>query len=392
MKRIDCLLLVSNGVNPSQYGVLPYFTKKFHEALLSLGINSRFWEVEKHYPGPFIQELLEDPPLCTISFNSMIANDQGLLICEDTGIPHVNIVVDAIYYFFGQIGCRKGIFTCIDRTDTVIYEQMGFRNIFFLPHATEKIESVVAHEDKKFDVVMLASCIDYEEVHKLWVLYYSAELCQIMNEAVEIIIKYPQTPSYQAFITALDHSKKIIGNIPLIFILHDIDLYIRGIDRVNLIRSIKNARIDIFGSEIEGGDWKKYLNQSNVVIHGPIPFNETVEVIKQAKIVLNSCPTIKDGAHERVFTALASGALVLSSSSQYLREQFPQDAIIFYDEIPREKVNSLIDDYLENPSKRASAIELSGQIVMEQHTWEQRAKQLIVKLLPILEGIHKSSD
>ena len=382
MTRIDCLQFSSKVDQPSQYGVLPYFTKKFHEALLELGIDSRLWVVNKDEPKDFFKELQEDPPLCTLSFNYCIKGEKG--------IPHVNVLVDAPYYFFDQMSLENIIWTCTDRIDAGIYGKLGFDNIFFLPHATEKID--LSSDKKKYDVVMLASNIDYEEIRKQWDEQYSDGLLEVMLNSVAMMQKSPALPSYQAFVDALDAYQLNgggIGEISLTHIFHQIDLYIRGLDRVELVRSIKNARVDIFGSAKNGIGWKKYINQPNVIIHEDIPFTEALEVMKQSRVVLNSCPTIRDGAHERVFTALAGGALVVSSESRYLREQFPPGSIIYYEGSAKAHIGPLIDDYLSNPRERASSLEIARQIVLQNHTWEQRAKQLVVELVPILEKMKK---
>lgn len=381
MTRIDCLQFTSQVDRPSQYGVLPHFTQKFHEALLAAGINSRLWVVNKDEPKEFFKELQEDPPLCTVSFNYCIKGEKN--------IPHVNILVDAPYYFFNQMSLGNIIWTCTDRIDEGIYSKLGFDNIFFLPHAAEKID--ISKQEKKYDVVMLSSHIDYEEIRKQWNELYSDGLVEVMDNAVAMMLKSPAMPSYQAFVDALDVYQAKgggIGDISLTHIFHQIDLYIRGIDRVELVRSIKNARVDIFGSSKNDG-WKKYIDQPNVFIHDELPFTEALDVIRQSKVVLNSCPTIRDGAHERVFNALASGALVVSSESRYLREEILPGAIIFYEGSGKAHIGPLIDDYLNNPQERTPSLQIAREIVLQNHTWEQRAKQLVIELVPILEKMKK---
>lgn len=387
MARIDCLNIFSKTFSPSQYGALPYFTTKVHEALLTIGIGSRLWNVDHDNPQPFVHGLLEDPPLCTLSFNNLYANDQGTVI-RDSEIYHLNVVVDHVYYFFGQISNPNALLTCVDRTDTEIYRRLGFANIFFLPHATEKIETVVPFDQKKYDVVMLATCIDYEKNREEWKLRYTPEMIQVLDKVVDLLLEQPKTSSYQALIEMLDrHPIKdlVLDNDGLVSILHDLDLYVRGVDRVRLVRSIKQAKVDVFGA----GDWKKYLDQPNVTLHEEIPFSEAVEVMKQSKIVLNSSPTIKDGAHERVFTGIAAGALVVNSESLYLREEFPEGAIIFYDLKNLDHIDSAIAEYLKDPSKRHRTMEIGRQIVLHMHTWEQRVKQMVVGVVPLLEKLKK---
>ena len=70
-------------------------------------------------------------------------------------------------------------------------------------------------------------------------------------------------------------------------------------------------------------DWKKYFEkQSNIIVHDAVPYAESLEIMKQSKIVLNSSIKNKFGAHERIFAGLASGALVLTNENIYLKEYF----------------------------------------------------------------------
>lgn len=383
MRRIDCLYFTSKVTRLSQYGVLTHFAKKFHEALLALGIESRLWEVNKDYPGSFIKELLEDPPFCTVSFNFIIANDQGMAFCEDINIPHINILVDSPFYFFNQIPAKNVVWTCVDRTEKEICQLMGFKNLLFLPHGAEKVER--SDEEKIFDVVMLSSFIDYGQKHEQWQDKFGVELSEIMDESVNLLLKLPQITTYQAFIEILDRHQAALEDFSLSEVLHEIEMQVRGRDRVELIKSIKSSRIDLFGLGGDGKGWKDQINQPNVFFHDAVPFSEAIKIIQKSKVVLNSCPTIKNGAHERVLTGLMNGTLPVSSESKYLREQFPDDAIIYYDTNNFSHVDSMVDEYLKNPEKRSEVLRLSRQIVLNHHTWEERAKQLIIEIVPILE-------
>ena len=74
-------------------------------------------------------------------------------------------------------------------------------------------------------------------------------------------------------------------------------MYIRGIERVRLIKAIKHARIDIFGAGHSKAIWERHLGKNhNLVVHDAVTFDQALELMKHAKIVLNSCAWIKDGA------------------------------------------------------------------------------------------------
>src|SRR5262249_41690528 len=151
---------------------------------------------------------------------------------------------------------------------------------------------------------------------------------------------------YQAFAQALEkhvNLQKGIDprSIDFVAILDDLEMYIRGKDRFELIDAIKDAKVDIFGSADGEVGWKNYLgHKRNITVHEPVPFEQALAIMKHSKIVLNSCPWIKNGAHERIFSGLACGALVITSENPYMSQEFKDgESIVFYQHKKWDKAN-----------------------------------------------------
>lgn len=359
-----------------------------HEALVGQGVKSRLLEAKRNDPGAFLKLLFEDPPECTLSFNGLLPDDKGNFFCELIKIPHVACLVDSPNSFLPLMQSPRTIMTCVDRCSVDFFHGLGSKKVFFLPHGVEK--SLFSEHDskKEYDVVFLASCIDFETIREAWKKKFSSALCQVMDEASEIALSDQNIPYYQAFVQALDqrvNEKGGIdpGKVDFISVLHNIEMYIRGKDRVELIRSINEAQVDVFGSSDEKAGWKKYVgNKRNVKIHDPIPFEQAIEIMKRTKILLNSCTWIKYGAHERILSGLASGALVITDENPYLREHFTDgESIVFYQHHRLDKANHRINEYLANSKKREQLVRKGREIVLKSHTWDHRAAQLL-KALP----------
>jgi len=180
--------------------------------------------------------------------------------------------------------------------------------------------------------------------------------------------------------------------IDFVEVLDQIEMYIRGKDRFELINAIKDAKVDLFGSADGQASWMKCLgNKRNIVFHDPVPFEQALAIIKHSKIILNSCPWIKNGGHERIFAGMALGALVITNENFYMREQFKDgESIVFYQHKKWDKVNRRVNEYLESDGKREKVVEEGRKIVQEKHTWNQRAEQLCKDLPPLLEGIRQA--
>lgn len=381
----------------SQYGVLHHFTRMMHEALQRCGIKCRLLEAKKKDPRPFLEALFQDPPDCTLSFNGLLPDEEGRFFCDMIRIPHVACLVDSPNSFLPLIRTPYSIITCADRSSVDFFQGIGFSNALFMPHAVERTLVPEPGSKREYDVVMLSSCIDFEETRSSWKQKYSPALCEAMEEAVDLTLSDQVTPYYLAFVQALDKQVNRQSGIDpqtinLVAVLDEIEMVIRGKDRVELIKAIKDAKVDIFGSAESLKGWKKYLgNKRNVTVHDPVPFEQALAIMKHSKIILNSCPWIKNGAHERIFSGLACGALVITNENVYMREQFQDgESIVFYQHGKWDKANHRVNEYLENRPKREQVAESGRKIVMKAHTWDHRAAQLIRELIPLIEKVRQS--
>lgn len=389
MKRIDIIMPPN-----TQYGVLLHFTKKFYEAMVRNGINCRLLEAKREDPGTFLKALLNDPPECTLSFNGLLPDDQGRFLADLIKIPHVAYLVGSTYDYVSLTRSAYTILACADKGSVDFFQQLGFSKTFFLPHGIEPSLMPDTTKHREYDVVMFASYIDFKTLRASWKKKFATPVRNAMEEVSEIACADVEVPYYQAFVTALDKQLGKGGRMDpermnFIEILQELELYIRGQDRFNLIKSIKDAKIDLFGVADQGVAWKKALGkQNNVVFHDPIPYEQVLSTMKHSKIVLNSTPWIKEGGHERVFAGLACGALVITNENRYLSTQFRDgESIVFYHPDRLDKANHRVNEYLANETKRENIVSKGREIVMGLDTWDRRVEKLMQELPLLLKKI-----
>jgi spore maturation protein CgeB len=378
----------------SQYGVVNDFTRELSNALNRQGVISRIIEAKRDDPKSFLEEILKDPPDCTLSFNGLLPDEEGRFLADLIKIPHVACLLDAPHHFFSLIKSHYNIITCIDQNFCQTFRDFQFPNVIFLPHAVSKTINPLLEPLPVYDVLMLNSFIDYDVIRQSWSHKYSPELCAVLDEAAEWTLSDPDIPYLQAFVQTLDHHLRLAkaidpNQIDYEGLLDDLESYIGGKIHIELLRSIKDVTVHVFGSQ-EGGGWKKYLGNKHphIKLHAPVPFSEAIELMKRAKIVLNCTPKIKQGLHERLLNSLACGAAVLTLSTPFLRENFKdeEDILLFH---PRrwEELNHKIQTYIQDEDKRYHLVGKGREKVMKHHTWDQRAQTLIQELPPIIEKI-----
>lgn len=375
----------------SLYQVLHYFTKNLADALTRCGVRCRVLEAERDKPQQFIDTLLEDRPACTMSFNGLLPDDEGRFLCDLIEIPHVACLVDAPHHFLALTKSPRSIITSVDRFGCDFFRGMNFQNVLFMPHAVDKklIQQPSEADKRNRDVLLLASYIDYESIREKWHKELPQVVAKAMEEAAEITLSNRNTSYVDAMVQALDKASKQnnginFSNLDFISLIDQLEDYINGKDRVELVRAIKEAKVHIYGAGSH--KWKAALkNQRNVTLHDPIDYLQALQLMRQSKIVLNSCPSIRNGAHERIFAGIASGAAVLTNETIYMAENFKHKKdILFYQHTQKENVNSLINEYLADENTRLKLVDTAQETVKKGHTWDHRASILLKELDPIL--------
>lgn len=388
VKRI-CLL-----VNYNAYESKRYFTEKLAEALNRKKIETKVIDVkERPIEGDLGAEILNYEPDLTCSFNSITHLPDGKYLWDVLQLPHWSILLDPVLYSIGLINSPYSIISCVDRFDVEATRSQNFQNIFFWPHATEA-DIKESRDKREYDVVMLGSCYDYESLKLSWQQRFPKTIHKVLDDAISIVLSDRNISLADSLVTAWNAAKLSPVGVDFMDLFFCLDYYVRGRDRVELVRSVRDAHVHVFGmlntdAPVFKRGWKHYMgSKKNVTIHSDVNFNEALNILKKSKICLNSVPSFKNGTHERVFSGLACGSLPLASHSIYLEEQFvPNKELLFYQPGKWDTVSETVSTYLADEGKRADAVAKGRKKVMQHHTWDNRVEQLLQELPPILKRI-----
>lgn len=354
----------------SQYQVLDYFTEKFYEALKKLGVKCQLLKVDYRFPEKFLDFIIKDHPDYTLAFNCVLPGNI---------VPHITCTVDAPQYYLPMIN-RQSILTCVDKDACEVFEEIGCRKILFMPHAADAdlyLQLKKPFSLRRYEVSFFSSLQDYEEILKKWKIKYNNHFYELLLEVAENTLMDQNLSYSKAFANVINQNKERVDsylkNIDMIEVLFDLESYINSKDRVKMISAIKDAKVHIFGSN--GQLWRKFLgSQPNIIIHNEVSFKDALELMKESQIVLNTCPKIKHGAHERFFSAILCGAVVLSEENPFLKSYFNhEESVLFFRSGFWSEINDLINEYLFNSLKKQALVTKSQEIVMNSHTWDHRA-------------------
>lgn len=380
--------------NYNLYESKRHFSQKLAEALERKGVEVTLIDFTTldQQQEEFRRASRPDETEFTCSFNSMLPSDEGKLISDYTGVPHISFFVDPAMNYRNVFKSENSIITCVDHFDCEYVRSQNFDRVFFWAHAVERELAPHPKQEKFYEVVFLGSCYDHENLRDFWRQRMSKAEIQAIETAIEIVLSDNQTPLYAGVKASLMHHGL---NLPegdefekrISHYAYFVDNYMRGKDRTELIRSIKNAHVHVFGDVCWRNEkpilgWEHSLRgMDNVTVHPAVTFQQCLEILKQSKICLNSMPFFKNGTHERIFTGLACGALPITSDNLWIRKNFEhEEDILIYKPKQWHEVNSWVDEYLSNPPKRSKMVERGRQKVMKEHTWDVRVDQLFYHL------------
>ncbi|CCB85018.1 putative uncharacterized protein [Parachlamydia acanthamoebae UV-7] len=379
-RRMDIILPMN-----SQYSVLDHFTIQMHDALTRLGIHCRLLKIQHENPKAFYEELARDLPECTLCFNGLTSSS-GEFLADFLKIPHIACLVDSPHYFLDLAKSTHSVLTCPDRFEANFFAPLFKNPIFFMPHAVEKSLLLEApDEEKTYPVLMLASAISYKARKTRWHTRYPPHIVKTLKDAAHITLNDQTTSFIKAFAIAHEEHAKLNPNASFegansIALLTELEKYVKGEDRVKLIKGVKDAEVHVFGSADGQFDWDACLQGTpeNVILHSEVPFPEAINLMKRAKILLNSTPFMKSGAHERIFSGIACGALVITAENNYLKQFFKDDeSIVFYRHGHWDEINEKVNYYLSHEEERRRIVEKGRAITLNHHTWDHRAKELM---------------
>ena len=115
--------------------------------------------------------------------------------------------------------------------------------------------------------------------------------------------------------------------------------------------------------------------QNLICSGGQVSPADCVRAVGEARLALNILPWFKDGAHDRIFTAMLQRTAVISDPSRYLEEQFTDgEDIAFFSPEHIGKLPEQIDRLLADEARLLRIAERGYQKAVRLHTWERRVE------------------
>lgn len=353
-------------------------TFSLSQALERLGVTCRIYDIDEGDLRQALDEIRQDPPDLLASYFGFQPMPEGAFFWDYLDIPFLALLLDPAIYAQVYLRSPLTILACVDQLDPPFLSRLGFERAFYFSAAASN-DRTPPDKERPYDLVYIGHCFDPDVVRAQWPNRYSAELRQLMEEAAEIVLSDPSAYHVTVIAHLLAEKEIELNRVPFCLLCHDVDLYFRGKDRLEMLHAV-GAPLHIFGGPAErgGGEWQKLLPQA--IHHGPVSYTQALEIYRQSKICLNSSPFFKGAIHDRIFAALAAGSLPVSSDNPVVRAAFPDELVLTH-RTSYDRLGETISILLSDDSQRHAMVSRGQTNIAANHTWDVRAQELLLRLL-----------
>lgn len=328
---------------------------------------------------------------------SGIYTSPGENMYKNLDTPYVSILLDAPYNTsVGNIGfdCKNHFLCLLDKSHLGIAKKLHPLKKFYgemvlpLGGIAGGSEDEIFSRERFYDVVISASSFSNGNPVRFW--HEDAadkKFIRILDDVADYLLAEPVSVA-QGFKYVLNdrglHDEVFMNAmLPYYF---KVFRYIKTVRRAKSIELLvkNNIHVDIFGDGWDNVPIVRDNIGGCVRLHKGTSYQEALDLMAQAKVVFQDQAEFNNGAHDRVFSAMLSGAVVVSEYSSYLDKEFSNGKDIFmYDWKNGLSQVNVINELISDESKRLSVAVSAYGKVNERHRWINRA-QSIAEAMAIL--------
>lgn len=375
----------------TQYDVLNYFARELGTGFEKQGCTVEYLERITESEVKRIKSLKFD---FAVSFNGIgmtgagkkqILNDENTIVWNFL-VDHPPILMERLERF-----SYNSIVSFVDNNH-VVFAEKNLKNleyITFMPHGGSEWEEKVPYEARQYDVVFAGSYF-MPGIYEGILERFDDDIKSLMLSIVHKLHK--GTDTYENLVQETFEACGVeFDEQDLITTLRAndyLDKYARNINRVSMLEELAQNQIHV---HIWGNGWEYYANKypEYLHFHPSQSYEEMLQTMANAKIVLNNLPLFRDGSHERVFSAMLCGAVCFTEASEYFRKEFvDNEDIIFFDYVNLHQLSQKVKIILDDPLLGKAIAENGYQKAKASHTWEHRAEAM----LPILCQIKQAQQ
>lgn len=251
--------------------------------------------------------------------------------------------------------------------------------VLFLPHrGFSSINNNIEWESRKIDIFFPGTYHDYED--GILEIQNLPELTR--NIAFELLDYMINNPN-QFFCDAVSYI--LIKNN---FLLSDDDLVVcskqfYGVYRIfyDFYRTMVLETLLAAGVKVTvcGNGWDKFKSENlqNLIVLPSLSSDEVVDKMCDSKIVLNVSPIYSNGTHERIFSAMLTGAICITDSNPYLEGIFKNNEVSLYDICDVDTLPGIVKGILNSQDQSDEQTKRAFNFANAGYRWEDLATDIL---------------
>lgn len=369
------------------YDSYRYFSRSLSDALTAAGHRVTLFSTATEAPEA-MERFVGLSFDAIFDFNSTLPRllmEEGGYFLDQIHAPFYDILLDHPLYHHDSLkqGLSDFHVLCLDENHRqycrACYPHISSANLFPVT-GEDQAPHDPSYPQKRIDVLFCGTYTNYREVEA------SIKTCPpVLGDLTKRLISImqeddslTQEAALYALLPSLEEAELIQETFPLhmqaCFLC---DSYLRAQKRERLLLALaqKNIPLTLCGNGFQSSPLADF---KHVSILDDIAFADTFLLFRNAKITLNLLPEFKNGAHDRIFSAMLNHSLCLTDASDYLKKQFTDGKdLIFYDARHPKNLAEQIFELLASPQTIARISQEGYFRAKERHSWQARVADLL---------------
>jgi len=374
-----------------QYGSLRLHIDQLGSALVGLGHDAQIIDLMAADATAQVEASFQAPPDCYFGISG-IGSDvmiEGVSAYDRIGRPYASLYVDHPVHHQARLATpiARNIAFFLDRSHVQFMmawsKGRGFSQLGFLPPGANELPEPPDLSDEGFaarDIPLLFTGTYRGPPTTPWRDEGDNPARQVMDAMAEQMAADARLPLLDALRSALarlfkaDLTPQLLDDfLPL---LPQAQFFAEAYHRDRLLRILGEAGTPL---TVYGSGWEPLAAAYPSYTYGGVgSFEETLHLLRRTRLVLNTNNGFVQGGHERVFTAMAAGAAVISDDNKYYQEAFkPGREIALFPWSKAEQVPAQIGALLADPAALGAMARSGAKRTQADHRWASRAARLV---------------
>lgn len=345
-----------------------------------------------------------------LDFNSLLPNldtDEGYLFLDKIDAPFYNYLLDHPLYHNKQLKAKLHRYHVIcldyDHADYIRRYYKHIQSVTVLPLCGLPFLSVdgeysvsklfqdshleplntdyrsIEEIPKTADMIFTGTYAGSNDMYRK-MMSFESPFADEMQRLAELMISCPYLTQEEAMLKLSEDEGMDIHmlNIPdRLYAFFLVDMYVKYYFREKVLEAVLETgrRLSVYGGKWDTWETKRI---KQLDIHAMVPFKDSPRVLAGGRVSINIMPWFKAGIHDRVFTAMRSGAVSFTDKSRMLEDMFTDgEELLTYNLEELEEIPEKLESYLADEGRQKKIAEAGRQAAEQRHTERERCAELV---------------